>query len=76
LPAAQGFAGRQCFCGRFGWRTIAISWLGNEGAARGKRPRKNGYAKKAAGKSTILLGGFHQVTPLKSASTCVAVGEL
>jgi hypothetical protein len=76
LPAAQGLARRQCLCGWLGRHPIAICWLGKDGAACGKYPGKNGDAKKAAGKSTILVGGFHQVTPLKSASTCVAVDEL
>jgi hypothetical protein len=76
LPVAQGFAGCQCFCGRLGGRTIAISWLGKEGAARDKRPGKNSHAEQTLGKLAILVGGFHQLTPLKSASTCVAVEEL
>jgi hypothetical protein len=34
------------------------------------------HAEQLPGKSAMCVGDFHQVTPLKSASTCVAVDEL
>jgi hypothetical protein len=76
LPAAQGFACRQCFCGWLGGRTIASSWLGKKGTACRKRSRKEGHVEQLPGNGAIGVGGFHSITPLKSASTFAAVDEL
>jgi len=55
---------------------MAIDGLGGKCAARRQRARKQRHAEPTAGERAIGVGGFHQVTPLNSASNCVAVDEL